>query len=174
MSMEIWGTIIVAIVVATVAIVILLRMTKNERMRLEFDLKRENLKVMTPVRLRAYERMAIFIERIAPDSLVMRQPFGNKTTSQQLQRSLLNQIRQEWEHNAAQQIYISDEAWAQLVNAKESIIELINTSAAQIVPNTVSAGLANIVLNTYNEEKAKNDTPIQTALAALKADVAKF
>lgn len=172
--LEIIGVSITSIAIATVTIVIVWRMTKAERERCTFDLKRENVKVMTPVRLRAYERMAIFVERIAPDSLVMRQRFGERTTSSQLQRTLLDQIRQEWEHNAAQQIYISEETWAQLVNAKESIVELVNSCAMQLDPKTVSVGLANLVLNTYNEEKSKQDTPIQMALAAIKKDVSAF
>ncbi|MCR4619876.1 MAG: hypothetical protein K5633_04220 [Paludibacteraceae bacterium] len=172
--LEIIGVSITSIAIATVTIVIVWRMTKAERERRTFDLKRENVKVMTPVRLRAYERMAIFVERIAPDSLVMRQRFGERTTSSQLQRTLLDQIRQEWEHNAAQQIYISEETWAQLVNAKESIVELVNSCAMQLDPKTVSVGLANLVLNTYNEEKSKQDTPIQMALAAIKKDVSAF
>jgi len=172
--LEIIGVSISSIAIATVTIVIVWRMTKAERERRTFDLKRENVKVMTPVRLRAYERMAIFVERIAPDSLVMRQRFGERTTSSQLQRTLLDQIRQEWEHNAAQQIYISEETWAQLVNAKESIVELVNSCAMQLDPKTVSVGLANLVLNTYNEEKSKQDTPIQMALAAIKKDVSAF
>lgn len=172
--LEIIGVSITSIAISTVTIVIVWRMTKAERERRTFDLKRENVKVMTPVRLRAYERMAIFVERIAPDSLVMRQRFGERTTSSQLQRTLLDQIRQEWEHNAAQQIYISEETWAQLVNAKESIVELVNSCAMQLDPKTVSVGLANLVLNTYNEEKSKQDTPIQMALAAIKKDVSAF
>lgn len=172
--LEIIGVSITSIAIATVTIVIVWRMTKAESERRTFDLKRENVKVMTPVRLRAYERMAIFVERIAPDSLVMRQRFGERTTSSQLQRTLLDQIRQEWEHNAAQQIYISEETWAQLVNAKESIVELVNSCAMQLDPKTVSVGLANLVLNTYNEEKSKQDTPIQMALAAIKKDVSAF
>lgn len=172
--LEIIGVSITSIAIATVTIVIVWRMTKAERERRTFDLKRENVKVMTPVRLRAYERMAIFVERIAPDSLVMRQRFGERTTSSQLQRTLLDQIRQEWEHNASQQIYISEETWAQLVNAKESIVELVNSCAMQLDPKTVSVGLANLVLNTYNEEKSKQDTPIQMALAAIKKDVSAF
>ena len=172
--LEIIGVSITSIAIATVTIVIVWRMTKAERERRTFDLKRENVKVMTPVRLRAYERMAIFVERIAPDSLVMRQRFGERTTSSQLQRTLLDQIRQEWEHNASQQIYISEETWAQLVNAKGSIVELVNSCAMQLDPKTVSVGLANLVLNTYNEEKSKQDTPIQMALAAIKKDVSAF
>ncbi len=171
---EIIALCVVSITIATVTIVIMWKMTTADRERRQFDLKRENVKVMTPVRLRAYERMAIFVERIAPDSLVMRQRFGEKTTSSQLQRTLLNQIREEWEHNAAQQIYISDETWLQLTNAKESIVELVNSCAMQLNPQTVSVGLANLILNTYNEEKAKKDTPIQMALSALKKDIASF
>ncbi len=118
--------------------------------------------------------MALFIERINPNSLLMRQNLADNVPAAALHRELLVQIRQEWEHNAAQQIYISDESWNMVVNAKESIIELINSSAAEIQPNTVAMGLATLILNTYNNTKQKEETMLDKAVASIKKDIAAF
>ena len=153
---------------------ILLRMLKTIERTQNHHLRSEASKQLTPVRLRAYERMALFIERINPNSLLMRQNLADNVPASALHRELLTQIRQEWEHNAAQQIYISDESWNMVVNAKESIIELINTSAAELQPNTVAMGLATVILNTYNNTKQKEETMLDKAIASIKKDIAAF
>ncbi len=91
-------------------------MNKEIRER-KTDLVIRNQQTITPLRLQAYERMALFLERITPESLLMRvnQP---GLTSQQLQSQLLTIIRAEFEHNLSQQIYITAQAWEVVKNAK--------------------------------------------------------
>lgn len=163
-----------SLIIAVTTIVLVWRMLSAHRKDGELRLKEENLKVMTPIRMRAYERMALFIERINPNSLLMRQNLGNNVTALTLQRELLKQIRQEWEHNAAQQIYIETGTWNKVVNAKESIVELVNMSLGEIQNNTVAVGLATMVLEAYNKTEAEEDTALQVALEALRKDVAKY
>lgn len=172
--MEIVAYIVTLALICGLVVFILLRMLKTIERTQNHHLRSEASKQLTPVRLRAYERMALFLERINPNSLLMRQNLGDNVSAATLHRELLTQIRQEWEHNAAQQIYVSDEAWNMTVNAKESIIELINTSAAELQPNTVAMGLATLILNTYNNTKQKEETMLDKAVASIKKDIAAF
>ncbi len=172
--MEIVAYIVTLALICGLVVFILLRMLKTIERTQNHHLRSEASKQLTPVRLRAYERMALFLERINPNSLLMRQNLGDNVSAATLHRELLTQIRQEWEHNAAQQIYVSDEAWNMTVNAKESIIELINTSAAELQPNTVAMGLATVILNTYNTTKQNEETMLDKAIASIKKDIAAF
>ena len=172
--MEIVAYIITLVLICGLVVFILLRMLKTIERTQNHHLRSEASKQLTPVRLRAYERMALFIERINPNSLLMRQNLADNVPAAALHRELLTQIRQEWEHNAAQQIYVSDESWNMVVNAKESIIELINSSAAELQPNTVAMGLATLILNTYNNTKQKEETMLDKAVASIKKDIAAF
>lgn len=172
--MEIVAYIITLALICGLVVFMLLRMLKTIERTQNHHLRSEASKQLTPVRLRAYERMALFIERINPNSLLMRQNLADNVPAATLHRELLTQIRQEWEHNAAQQIYISDESWNMVVNAKESIIELINSSMAELQPNTVAMGLATLILNTYNNTKQKEETMLDKAIASIKKDIAAF
>jgi hypothetical protein len=103
---------------------------ENEK-RHKMKTARGNQKLITPLRLQAYERLVMLLERIAPDSLVLRANYPTKTC-ESLQAELLKTIRAEFEHNLSQQLYVSEEAWNSVRNAKNYTISLINTAAAQL------------------------------------------
>ncbi|MBQ5523900.1 MAG: hypothetical protein IIT93_00080, partial [Paludibacteraceae bacterium] len=85
--------------------------------------------------------------------------------------SLLIDIRAEYEHNVAQQVYVSDEAWSVIRNAKENIIQLINACAAKVPPEAPSAQLANVILATYNQSE---DSPTLLAISFIKNEIKKY
>ena len=74
------------------------------------------------------------MERISPNSLVMRK-FENGMQAKQLQGELLSTIRSEFEHNIAQQIFISPQGWKMVKESKEEIIKIINLASSQIDEN---------------------------------------
>ncbi|MCR5298635.1 MAG: hypothetical protein K6D57_05000 [Paludibacteraceae bacterium] len=171
---EILAYTIPSIVVGGVVLTAIHYLFSAEKERQQFDLKKENLKVMTPIRLRAYERMALFLERMTPGSLLLRQTYGNNISSNELHQQLLQQIRNEWEHNVSQQIYIQEETWDLIENAKESITELVNTCASEVSKNTVAVGLATLILDTYKKGQDEEPTPIDTAMDAVRKDIGKL
>lgn len=124
--------------------------------------------IVLPLRLQAYERMALYLERIEPNQLVMR-IHGEGLTVAQEQNLLLTAIRSEFEHNLSQQIYISPVVWQQICDAKEDIITIINTVAEQMDPNENSLQYAEALLLASAEKPV-----IQKALNVLKADVQKM
>ena len=120
-----------------------------------------------PVRLQAYERIILLLERISPESLVMR--VGNSSYSaRQLQQELLSQITSEFEHNLAQQTYVSTEAWEKVKAAKNQVINLINNTAGELKEDAGGPTLAKLILERLTELK---DSPSQVAIDFLKKEV---
>ncbi|MBR5254890.1 MAG: hypothetical protein IKV46_07645 [Bacteroidales bacterium] len=101
-------------------------------------------KVVTPIQLQAYERLVLFLERMTPNNLVLRCYQAGMTT-QLLKDVMIQNIRDEFEHNLSQQLYISEQAWVYIKNAKEDMINTINSiqpksSEEQLTP-TAFAGI---------------------------------
>ena len=93
---------------------------------------------LLPLKMQAYERAILFLERIDPNNLIIRvHKNGMKATT--LHVELLKIIREEYTHNMSQQIYISPNSWNELIKGKEETIQLINTSISQL--NNQSNGL---------------------------------
>jgi hypothetical protein len=130
----------------------------------EYVLK--NQKIITPVRLQAYERIIMFLERISPGSLITRMQEGGMT-AKQLQMSLLQQIRAEFDHNISQQLYITDESWEIVKNSKENLIKLINVASKDIGPDSSSIDLTRAILDVYL--KVENP-PIEIAIKRIKEE----
>ncbi len=132
----------------------------------EQELKSIRKQDLTPLRLQAYERLVLFLERITPHSLLPRTP-QNEMNAGMLQVHLLNTIRSEFEHNLSQQIYISKEAWAIIKSAKENIVAIINKSADNISKDTPAFELSKHIL----EQMMQIDSPTDAAISFLKKEV---
>jgi len=143
------------------------KMVKSEQLRLKAENVLNNQKFITPIRLQAYERMVLLMERISPQSLIMRTQRQN-ITNQELQSALLKTIRSEFEHNMAHQLYISDKAWEMVRMAKEDCIKFINQTALQTKPDGNSLQLCKLVLeNTMDREL----DPTTKAIGYLKEEI---
>ena len=139
---------------------------KMQMLQMKIDEHRETVKVITPIRLQAYERMSLFLERISPESLILRcyQPGMDLKL---LQSVLTKSIRDEWEHNLSQQVYLSSEAWKRIRSAKEEMIGLVNSSAISLPQETDPAKLAGSIFATV----ATSQNPAMPALEFLKAEM---
>ena len=129
---------------------------------------KKNQSVVLPLRLQAYERMALFLERIDPNQLIMRIHTPGLTVSQE-QNLLLTAIRSEFEHNLSQQIYISDNVWAKVCDAKGDIESIINTVAADYDKDADSREFAETVLAVTSQKPV-----VELAIQILKADMQKW
>ncbi len=127
----------------------------------------QNQKTITPLRLQAYERITLFLERISPENLLMRvnQPGMN---CQQLQTQLLSIIRAEFEHNLSQQIYMTSRAWEVIKNAKNNTIKLINTTAGELKPDAPALDLSKGILEKIMEMES---SPSNAAIEFLKKEI---
>jgi len=139
--------------------------TDNEEKRRRYLLHKENQKQALPLRLQAYERMALFLERISPGKLLLRTPpvAEDKKSYESL---LVHTIEQEFDHNLTQQIYISDECWNIVKAAKNGTIALIRKTALK--EEVDSAQKMREVILTETVEKG---APSDTALSAIKTEV---
>ncbi len=139
-----------------------------EQRRMELVL--ENQKLITPIRLQAYERLVLFLERISPESLLLRVNRPGLTV-QQLHQELLTTIRNEYEHNLSQQLYISPAAWEVIRNARGQILRLINTTYEEFKPDAPAIDFSKRLFEKLVDiEKL----PTQTAIEVLKAEVSKL
>lgn len=140
----------------------------HESQKKGLDLKLANQNILTPIRLQAYERVVLFLERINPSSLVMR---ANKNVSaSMLQGELLKTIRTEFEHNLSQQIYMSSKSWDALLKAKEETIKVINVAATQVNPEASGMELAQAVVNVSSQ---LTHLPTKTAIDLIKKEIGK-
>lgn len=165
--LEILKYTIPAIVVLLAAVIIIKQMVKNDQNRRNFEIITKNQQLVTPVRLQAYERLTLLLERVSPESLVMRVS-KPKMTAKQLQSELLSTIRAEFDHNVSQQIYITPQTWEIIKNSRTQIIQLINNSAIRVKPDAPAIELSKLILEELmKQEKA----PTSLALDALKKEV---
>lgn len=142
----------------------------SEQQRRRIELAITNHRVITTVRLQAYERIAMLLERIAPESLVFRiqKP---KMTSGQLHAALLAAIRSEFEHNLSQQVYISPQLWALVKASRENIVKMINTCAAGTDAEKPAMFLSKEIFETY---ASIENPPIAEALELLKKEISSL
>jgi len=122
------------------------------------------------LRLQAYERITLLTERIALQNLLSRHTNAG-LSCRQMQMTLIDSIKQEYEYNMSQQIYVSPEVWRAVNNLKEQNIYIINQLAATLpaqasgmdlnkhiidyLINNSNASLHNIVLEAINYEAKK-------------------
>jgi len=117
----------------------------------------------------AVQRLVLFLERIAPNNMIMR--LNNPgLPAGAFQAKLLDTVRQEFEHNLAQQIYISPEAWRITKNSKEEVLKIINMAATKMQPtamaNDLSRGIFEITAQLEHQ-------PTDKAIAFLKDELNK-
>lgn len=131
------------------------------------EIKLKNTESITAIRLQAYERMCLFLERIMPNNLLVRLQPSN-FTSEELQQIILHEIRNEFSHNFSQQMYMSNEAWNMIKNAREEIITLINNSMVQVHPQSNGLELAKQILENI---RTYDLNPCVSAIVFLKEEL---
>jgi hypothetical protein len=155
-----------AIVGLGAAVLIIKAFIDKEYRERKNDYVLKNQKIITPIRLQAYERIIMFLERISPGNIITRvQEAG--MTARQLQMQLIQQVRAEFEHNISQQLYITDESWEIVKNSKENLIKLINVASKDMRIDSTAFDLTKAILDVYL--KVENP-PIEVALMKIKQE----
>lgn len=126
-----------------------------------------NAQIVTPIRIQAYERVVLLLERISPSSLIMRvhRPDIN---AMQLQNILVQTIREEFEHNLSQQVYLSSQAWEYVKTAKEEMIKIINVAASSISKDATATDLSQAI---FAESLKTNELSVTIALEFVKKEI---
>jgi len=142
--------------------------TKNEDGRRRFLLHKDIQVNALPLRLQAYERMTLFLERISPNNILVR-VVPKSSNKEDYEALLISTIEQEYDHNLTQQIYMSDECWNIITAAKNATIQLIRK--ASLLEKTATANkLREVVITEMMDRRSPSDA----ALSFIKQEVSEI
>ena len=167
---EILKITIPSVVVMLTAYLLIKKLMENETEKRDSELKRKLSDTILPIRMQAYERLVLYLERISPSSLIMRVHKPGMSANR-MHAELLRHIREEFEHNLTQQVYVSANAWEMSKNGKEEIIKLVNIAAQ----NVDKANVDGIALSKaiFELEGRIERMPTTQAIEYLKKEMAK-
>lgn len=131
------------------------------------EVKGKSLETVLPNRLHAYERMTLFLERMSPQNLLIRLNTGHMS-AKEFHQLLLAEVRNEYNHNVAQQVYISTEVWELIKSAKEELIVTINDSATEMGPEATSLDLSKKI---FEKTISREVDSLGHALMELKREI---
>ena len=162
--------IIPALIVFLTSFFILKSYLESEYKKKLLDVHMGAQNTILPLRLQAYERLTLFIERISPNNIIMR-VHQTGMSARELQAVLLSDIRAEFEHNLSQQLYVSEHAWNVVRSVKEETFTLINNAVAGLPAQASGLDLSKVIIEHLMKQE-KN--PYQLALSILKNEVQKL
>ena len=165
--MEVLKYTVPALLVLLATCLVLWKMLQEDREKRAFELKRAAQKDITPLRLRGYERLALMLERTTPEALLRDLDVQN-LTAQQISSLLMQKLRLEFDHNLSQQIYVSNETWEAVTDAREQMVLFLSTMARQFPADTNGLEVAKLMLTAYAQN---GETPHQKAMKKLKDEV---
>lgn len=168
--LEIIKILLPALLVMITAWLVIRNMLRDDQDRRRQDLLLQTVKTITPVRLQAYERVVLFLERVSPESLIMRTA-KPEMNAQQLHSALVSNVRSEYEHNLSQQIYISNEAWEMVRNARGTVVRMINSIATQLPPAASGEELSRLLLEQVMDMETE---PCRIAISYIKSELARI
>jgi hypothetical protein len=145
-------------------------MLDKEIERKKVDVRYKLQETVVPLRLQAYERLALLLERVSPKNVILRLN-DPSLSAHEFQALLVREIREEFNHNLSQQIYISDELWTLIKRAIEDTISTINQSSANLAPEARSVDLTRAI---FEKVLGSSADPISHTLSQLKKEVAQF
>lgn len=119
---------------------------------------------VVPLKLQAYERLCLLLERISPANMVIRvnEP---QFLATELHQRLLIEMRDEFNHNLSQQLYVTDEAWELIKTAINNLNSIVNESAAMVDPEARGIEMAKAI---FSKMEANGTDPAMLALGFLK------
>ena len=159
-----------ALIVFLTAWILLRNMIKNDQDKRRQELVLQNSRTVTPIKLQAYERIVLYLERISLESLLVRVSSPD-ITAPQLHSALLNAIRSEFEHNLSQQIYMSQQAWEVVRNARSNMIKLINNEVDKMPANSSGMALSKQLLERVMELEKE---PTRAAIDYIKSEITRM
>ncbi|MDI1234078.1 MAG: hypothetical protein PSX81_07345 [bacterium] len=159
--------IIPSLVVFLVCYVIINKVMEDHTARLQLELRKTTASLLTPLKLQAYERMILFLERISPQNLIIQYNDG-ASSAQGLKYLMEASVNQEFSHNLSQQIYISNQAWNIIRVVKEEVIQLLHTVYSSMEADANGVIYSKAIVDKMMQE---NRIPTQKAIDFLKAEI---
>jgi hypothetical protein len=159
-----------ALLVLLTAWILIRNLLKNDQDKRKQELILQNSRTVIPIKLQAYERIVLFLERISLESLLVRISTPG-TSAGQLHSALLTAIRSEFEHNLSQQIYMSPQAWEVVRNARSNMIKIINSEFEKMPKTATGMEFSKQLLETVMELEKE---PTRVAIDFIKAEVGRM
>lgn len=150
-----------------VVYILLKKQGEKEISALTIQIKKERQTSFLEPRVDAYQRAVLFLERITPNNLIMR-VYNPSLSARDFQTSLLDTIRKEYEHNLAQQIFISLSGWEMVKTSKEETIKIINIAARQLGGDANATELSSKIFEIVAEI---GELPTEITIKQLKGEL---
>jgi len=141
-------------------------MTEQQKLRI-LELKKQQNEQITPVRLQAYERLTLFLDRTSLDNLVLKLSKRGQSANQ-LRHELMQTVQSEYNHNISQQIYVSNEAWEMITAVKEQVLNTVENCYAECDDTESGPGLGKKILTKLMDGKTIST---QRAIQLLKKEI---
>ncbi|MFN0032756.1 MAG: hypothetical protein ACKVOR_11405 [Flavobacteriales bacterium] len=135
-----------------------------------FILRQDNNRALAPLKISAYERIVVMLERMSPQSLVLRHQNYSASASF-LQLELVKALREEFEHNVSLQMYVSAECWDKVKQAKEEINELIKVAFTKVRPESSAVDLT---IEIMKLDTVTGNSAVKDALLAIRMEMARY
>ena len=164
---ELLKSLLPAVLILYAAYLMVRAFIEKEKKQLHAKVLEEGVKISLPLRLQAYERMCLFLERTSIVNLLPRVAQSGES-AKELQRVLIQEIRDEYHHNLSQQLYISEISWQRVRAAMEEAIMLINRSADELTSEATQADFVRKIISYVGGQKYDSTAH---ALQSLKEEV---
>ncbi|PIQ14801.1 MAG: hypothetical protein COW67_11845 [Flavobacteriales bacterium CG18_big_fil_WC_8_21_14_2_50_32_9] len=156
-----------SLVVLAASLLTIKKFMDAEQRKHIYEIRKENQKITTPLRLQSYERLILFLERISPENLILR-VHKPGMSAKMLQSNLITIIKSEFDHNLTQQVYISSSSWEIIKKVKDDIIKAVNIAAGNLPPDAKGTDLGQKLFEVMSKlEKS----PTQVAIGILKNEI---
>jgi len=120
-----------------------------------------------PLRLQAYERLVLFIERTNPANLLIRMN-ATSYSAHDLHIIVVEEIRNEYQHNITQQIYVTSRAWGVVKQVKDDTLGIVNNAVKALPPAATGLDLSKLVLGRLSQLE---ENPYEIGADLLRKDI---
>ncbi|MCB0700114.1 MAG: hypothetical protein H6551_07755 [Chitinophagales bacterium] len=152
-----------SLIMLMVTYMIVSKFLTEQTTRKQLALFHETQNITIPMRLQAYERLTLYVERITPRNLLSR--VYQKDMNVAVYHAMLTEtIKSEFEHNLAQQIYVSRGVWETIRSVKEQEINIINTFAQRLDPEAPAKELHKLILEYVLTDEGEQPTEVALAI----------
>lgn len=142
---------------------------RSENLQL-VELKRTISSQTLPLRLQAYERLVLYVDRVNPANMLIRLN-ATAHSAAELHHLMVNEIRNEYQHNVTQQIYVSARAWAVVKRVKDDTLSIANNTIKGIGEDAAGLDFAKVILAHLSQLE---ENPYDIALNLIKQDMEGF
>lgn len=133
----------------------------------ELEYKKMVVKDILPLKLQAYERLTLFIERINPSNLLVRLHVPGMS-AKEMQNLILTEVRAEYQHNISQQLYVNNDSWNIIKRVKDDTINLVNQAMTSLNEDASAVELSKVIFARLSEIE---ENPYELALLVMKNDI---